>query len=63
MIANRMTDKSLDYGGKYVSVHLRFEEVVFSVIFEHLLTSTELDHINWPLNAGHGGLLMLCVRR
>lgn len=32
VIANRMTDKSLNYGGKYVSVHLRFEEdmVAFS---------------------------------
>ncbi|XP_057795816.1 O-fucosyltransferase 10-like [Salvia miltiorrhiza] len=32
MIADRMTDKSLSYGGNYVSVHLRFEEdmVAFS---------------------------------
>ncbi|XP_047959098.1 O-fucosyltransferase 10-like isoform X1 [Salvia hispanica] len=31
-IANRMTNKSMSYGGKYVSVHIRFEEdmVAFS---------------------------------
>lgn len=32
-IVNRMTDKSLNSGGKYVSVHLRFEEVIFPLKF------------------------------
>lgn len=33
-LVDRMVEKSSETGGKYVSVHLRFEEVILSMSFE-----------------------------
>lgn len=67
-IVNRMTDKSLHSGGKYVSVHLRFEEVNFhfrlKVICEYLCYCLQLKMMSALFSiscVGHGGFLVLCV--
>lgn len=60
-LVNRMIKKSSRTGGKYVSVHLRFEEVIILVFHTKRLTKFKFYVINYLFLIGHGGLFMLLV--
>ena len=59
-LVGRMTEKSLLNGGKYVSVHLRFEEVS-SLSYAFTIMTFFFHPTNTVYVSGYGSLFMLYI--